>query len=126
VRGLSLLILLAVVAGPARAQTRPDDPLAPLRLDPATLDRAYKKAQNRRNVGIGLSAPGVAFTILGAVLVGYGANDQQLVSGGVEIASGSVLGGIGLAIAIPGVVLWILGQDDMDVVNWRKQEIKEH
>lgn len=122
-------LLLAIALGlalPVRAQTRPDDPLAPLRLDPATLDRAYKKAQNRRNVGIGLSAPGVAFVILGAVLIGYGGYDRNLLSGGVEIASGSVLGGVGLAIGIPGVVLWILGQDDMDVVTWRRRELGAH
>src|SRR6476646_10148311 len=124
-RWLVLCVALAV-ALPSRAQNRPDDPMAPLRLDPATLDRAYKKAQNRRNIGIGLSAPGVAFMILGAVLIGYGSFDQQLLSGGAEIASGSVVAGVGLAIGIPGVVLWILGQDDMDVVTWRKQELRGH
>jgi hypothetical protein len=125
VRWLLVVVVLGL-AGPARAQSRPDLPNAPLRFDPATLDRAYKKAQNRRNVGIGLSVPGVAFAILGSVLIGYGANDRNLLGGGYEIASGSVVGGVGLALAIPGVVLWILGQDDMDVVTWRKQELREH
>ena len=121
-RWLVLIVALAAAA-PAHAQARPDDPLAPLRLDPETLDRAYKKAKNRRNLGIGLAAPGVASIILGSVLIGYGSNDKNLFAAGSEIASGSVLGGIGLALGIPGVVLWILGQDDMDVVNWRRHDL---
>jgi hypothetical protein len=122
VRWLALVVALAA-ASPAHAQARPDDPLAPLRLDPATLDRAYKKAQNRRNLGIGLAAPGVASIILGSVLIGFGAYDKNLFAAGSEIAAGSVLGGVGLAIGIPGVVLWILGQDDMDVVTWRRHDL---
>jgi hypothetical protein len=122
---LALLVATLMAVAPARAQKRPDDPLAPLRLDPGTLDRAYRRAQARRNIGIGLSAPGVALAILGAVLVGYGANDHNLFGGGAEIASGSVAAGVGIAIGIPGVVLWIMGQDDMDVVNWRKQQLAD-
>jgi hypothetical protein len=57
------------------------------------------------------------------VLIGYGANDRNLFGGGAEIAAGSIAGGVGLALAIPGVVLWILGQDDMDVVTWRKLQL---
>jgi len=122
---LALVLLVLVGAVDAHAQTRPDDPLAPLRLDPQTLDRAYRRAQARRNIGIGLAAPGVALVILGSVLIGYGANSPNFVGGGAEIASGSVAGGVGIALAIPGVVLWIMGQDDMDVVTWRKRQLSE-
>ena len=117
------LLVLALASG-ARAQTRPDDPLAPLRLDPQMLERAYKKAQGRRNLGIGLAAPGVALAILGAVVIGFGANDRNLLSGGSEIAGGSIISGVGLAVTIPGVTLWILGQDDMDVATWRKKQVE--
>lgn len=121
---LTLALFSSLTAAtPARAQDKPDDTMSPARVDPRALDRAYRRAQARRNVGIGLAGPGVALTILGSVLIVYGANDPHLFGGGAEVASGSVSGGVGLAIAIPGVVLWILGQDDMDVATWRKNQL---
>jgi hypothetical protein len=120
---LVLAAWLTLLATGARAQERADDPLAPARLDPLQLDRAYRWAQARRNVGIGLAAPGMALGILGAVLIVYGANDPHLFGGGAEIAAGSVSAGVGVALGVPGVVLWILGQDDMDVVSWRKLQL---
>ena len=122
---VGLLAILIAASPLAHAQKRPDDPLAPLRLEPAAFDRAYRRAQARRNIGIGLTAPGVALAILGAVLIGYGANDRNLLGGSVEVASGSVSAGVGVAVAIPGIVLWIMGQDDMDVVTWRKKQLLE-
>jgi hypothetical protein len=119
-----LIVLLLGSSLPARAQQKPDDALSPARVDPAALDRAYRRAQARRNVGIGLAGPGMALSILGGVLIVYGANDPHLFGGGVEVAAGSVSGGVGLAIGIPGVVLWILGQDDMDVGTWRKRQLQ--
>jgi hypothetical protein len=120
---LWLALTLTLASATVHAQTRPDDPLSPLRIDPLQLDRAYKHAQARRNIGIGLAAPGVALTILGAVLLGYGGQNQNLFGAGEEIAGGSVAAGIGLALSIPGVILWILGQDDMDVASWRKKQL---
>ena len=120
---LSLALTVTLCVAPARAQTRPDDPLSPLRIDPVQLDLAYKHAQARRNIGIGLAAPGVALTILGTVLLGYGGQNKNLFGAGEEIAGGSVAAGVGLALSIPGVFLWILGQDDRDVATWRKKQI---
>ena len=99
-----LVALVLLSSAPARAQDKPDDELS------------------RRNVGIGLAGPGVALSILGGVLIVYGANDPHLFGGGAEVAAGSVSSGLGLAIGIPGVVLWILGQDDMDVATWRRRQ----
>ncbi len=117
-----LVALVLLSSAPARAQDKPDDELSPARVDPKALDRAYRRAQARRNVGIGLAGPGVALSILGGVLIVYGANDPHLFGGGAEVAAGSVSSGLGLAIGIPGVVLWILGQDDMDVATWRRRQ----
>jgi len=122
VKGFTLALVLALSVA-SFAQSRPDDSMSPLRVDPAQLDRTYRRALWRRNVGIGLAAPGVAFLVLGCVLVGYGANDPYPFAAGVELANGAVVGGVGLVIAIPGAVLWITGQDDMDVTTWRKKQL---
>lgn len=126
---MRVLVLLWALASagfgtPARAQTRPDDPLSPARIDPLVLATSYQRAQQRRNIGIGLAAPGVALQILGSVLVAYGFNDNNLGRAGEEIGGGAAAGVLGLAIGIPGIVLWILGQDDMDVVTWRNRQLK--
>jgi hypothetical protein len=130
---VSLALLLAgmcsLMPAGAHAQVRADDALSPARVDPAQLDRGYRRAHWRRNVGISLAAPGLALTILGAVLVGHGGwlqNERiNLGSAGLEYYSGAVIGGMGLVLTIPGVVLWIMGQDDMDVVTWRKKQLLE-
>jgi hypothetical protein len=126
-----VLVLALVAAGPMRgahAQTRPDDPLSPARVDPLALATAYKRAQQRRNIGIGLAVPGLALQILGSVLIGYGINNLSgprptPAGAGEEIGGGAAAGLLGLAIGIPGIVLWILGQDDMDVVTWRNRQL---
>jgi hypothetical protein len=61
--------------------------------------------------------------VLGAVLIGAGAKDDRLVAGAAEIAAGSISAGIGLAFTIPGALLWIRGQDDLDVVAWRRRQL---
>jgi len=121
----ALLLALTLAPVPAMAQSRADDPLSPARVDPSLLDRSYRRAKWRRNVGIGLAGPGVALMVLGSVLVGYGANDKYAVAAGIELANGTVVGVLGLAFSIPGVVLWVTGQDDMDVVTWRKKQLFE-
>jgi len=122
----SRLVLAAVLAcGVARAAEPTPDPdarLAPIRVDPAQLDRAARSASWRRNVGIGLAAPGVAMLILGSVLITNGTSDPNLAGGGAQIASGIVVAAVGLPLAIAGIVLWILGQDDLDVVSWRRKQ----
>jgi hypothetical protein len=120
---LALAGFLAAAPLEARADQEPDASLAPAKVDPKALDRTYHHALARRNIGIGLTVPGLALTILGGVLIGYGVENPHLFGGGAEIASGSVAAGVGLAIGIPGIVLWILGQDDMDVASWRKKQL---
>jgi hypothetical protein len=123
--GHSIALVLAALMGPAslaRAEGAPDA-LAPSRLDVHQLDRALSRARARRNIGIGLGVPGIALTVLGGVLIGYGAVDPNLGSGGAEIGAGVISGVVGLLISVPGVVLWTLGQEDMDVIRWRKARL---
>ena len=100
-----------------------DDSLAPARVDPVLLDRAYKRAQNTRNLGIGLAAPGVALSILGGVLIGFGSTSPNLFDQVDKIIAGVITGGAGLVIGIPGVYFWSTGQDDMDSVVWRRRQM---
>jgi hypothetical protein len=101
---------------------KPDDSQAPARVDSAMLDRAYKRAQATRNVGISLAAPGIALTLLGGV-VAFGARDPNLFDEGSKIFGGAISAAIGLAISIPGIYFWVTGQDDMDSVTWRRQQL---
>jgi hypothetical protein len=127
-RVLSVMLVAAVLAsspGRVRAEADPDT-LAPPKLDLATLDRSYRRAKARRNIGIGLALPGIALNILGAVLFSYGItdNDQQhLLSQGNEIAWGAIVSLVGLGIAVPGVVFWIIDQDAMDILTWRRRQL---
>jgi hypothetical protein len=114
-------LLLLLWSTPLRAES----PLAPLRVDEETLDKAYRRARARRNIGISLAIPGVASTLLGIVLIAYGSNQEPNINSEIaEIVSGAITGGIGIAVGIPGVVLWSNGQDEMDVVRWRRQQLK--
>ena len=129
----ALIAGLLSVALVARADPKPpkpvllpppkaDDSQAPARVDPLQLDRAYKRAQNTRNLGIGLAAPGVALTILGGVLIGFGSTSPNLFDQVDKIIAGVITGGAGLVIGIPGVYFWSTGQDDMDSVVWRRRQ----
>jgi hypothetical protein len=100
-----------------------DDSQAPPRVDAALLDRSYKRAQTRRNIGIGLAAPGVALTVLGGVLIGFGTQDPNLFAELNEIIGGVITGAGGLVLGIPGVYFWSTGQDDMDSVVWRRKQL---
>ena len=100
-----------------------DDSLAPARIDAALLDRSYKRAQNTRNLGIGLAAPGVALCVLGAVLIGFGSTSPNLFDQVDKIIAGVITSGSGLVIGIPGVYFWSTGQDDMDSVVWRQRQL---
>lgn len=102
---------------------RPDDSLAPARVDRALLDRSYKRAQATRNVGVGLAAPGIALTVLGGVLIGFGAHTPNIFDQIDKIIAGVITGGVGLVIGIPGVYFWSTGQDDMDTVVWRRKQL---
>jgi hypothetical protein len=109
----------AILLPPPKA----DDSLAPARVDQALLDRAYKRAQATRNIGIGLAAPGVALSILGGVLIGFGSTSPNLFDQVDKIIAGVITGGAGLVIGIPGVYFWSTGQDDMDSVVWRRRQM---
>ena len=102
---------------------RADDSLAPARVDAALLDRSYKRAQNTRNLGIGLAAPGVALSILGGVLIGFGSTSINLFDQVDKIIAGVITSGAGLIIGIPGVYFWSTGQEDMDSVVWRRRQL---
>ena len=133
---LVALVLCAVVARAAADETvppvlpplsplkdHPEASLSPLRLEPSDLARIEQKARRKRNVGIGLAVPGVALLVLGGVLIGVGIRDPKLFSGAAEIAAGSVSAGVGLVFTIPGALLWVGGQDDIDLVRWRRQHL---
>jgi hypothetical protein len=100
-----------------------DDTLSPVRVDASLLDRAYKKAKYTRNIGIGLAAPGVALTVLGSVLVGFGSASPNLFDQIDKIIAGVITCGVGLVIGIPGIYFWSTGQDDMDSVVWRRRQL---
>jgi hypothetical protein len=102
---------------------RPDDSLAPARVDAALLDRSYRRAQATRNVGVGLAAPGIALTVLGGVLIGFGVNSPNIFDQIDKVIAGVTTGGVGLVLGIPGVYFWSTGQDDMDTVVWRRRQI---
>jgi hypothetical protein len=125
---------LLLVAAMAHAEPKPakpvllpppkaDDSLAPARVDAALLDRSYKRARNTRNLGIGLAAPGVALSILGGVLIGFGSTSPNLFDQVDKIIAGVITCGGGLVIGIPGVYFWSTGQDDMDSVVWRRHQL---
>jgi hypothetical protein len=117
---LALAFLVWSSLAEAQSQT-----LAPLNVGEATFDKAYLRARSRRNIGIGLAIPGVTSTLLGIVLIAYGANQEPyLYSEIAELVSGAITAGVGLAVGIPGVVLWSTGQDEMDVIKWRRQQLK--
>ena len=82
---------------------------------------ARVRARVRRNIGIGLTVPGVALLVLGGVLMGAGVHNTRLAAGAAEIDSGVVAMGVGVLFTIPGAYLWIEGQDSIDTVRWRRQ-----
>ncbi len=100
-----------------------DDTAAPARVDPALLDRAYKRAKYTRNIGVGLAAPGIALSILGGMLIGFGSTSPNLFDQIDKIIAGVITCGAGLVIGIPGVYFWSTGQDDMDSVVWRRRQL---
>jgi hypothetical protein len=101
----------------------PEASLSPLRLDPGDLLRVEKRARYKRNVGIGLAVPGIALLVAGAVLIGAGIKDDHLATGGAEIAAGAISAGVGVIFTIPGALLWIGGQDDLDSSAWRRRRL---
>lgn len=115
--------LLLFSSSVALAESRPEA-LAPLVFDANALEKAYKKARNRRNLGIALAVPGVASVVLASVLTGYAVNDEPyLFAAGAQAVTGLFLALAGIAVGVPGAVLWVTGQDDMDVVRWRRKQM---
>jgi hypothetical protein len=106
-------------------QARPEASLSPLKLELSDLDRVERTARVRRNAGIGLTVPGVTLLIVGAVLIGIGvrdieSQDSRFVTAATEIATGSISAAAGLVFTVPGALLWLGGQDDLDLVKWRR------
>ena len=108
-----------VVLPPPKA----DDTQAPARVDPAQLDRAYKRAKYTRNIGIGLAAPGIALSVVGGVLIGFSSTIPNLFDQLDKVIAGVITGGVGLVVGIPGIYFWSTGQDDMDSVVWRRRQL---
>src|SRR5262249_38994514 len=108
---------------PLCAQERPDDVRAPLKVDIDRLVRQYVKAEARRNAGIALAGAGVALAILGGVGIGFAATHPAQLPAGVEDGAALISSAVRVAPASPGVVLWVTGQDDMDVATWRRKQL---
>jgi hypothetical protein len=102
---------------------KPDDSQAPARVDPAQLDRAYHRARTTRNVGLSLAIPGIALTLAGGVVLIFTSRAQQIFTQSSQIIGGTISTAAGLAIAVPGIYFWTTGQDDMDSVVWRRQQL---
>lgn len=125
-RALAVLVALTI-ALPARAQDASDDETRhPMHFELGDLRKQYGAAQKRRNVGLVLAAPGVAMCVLGGLLIGYGGNDRNLLSAGDLITSGIVVTSVGLTFTIPGLVLWVQGQERMDKTTWRWRQEGEY
>jgi hypothetical protein len=119
---LSLALALLFATPVVRAESRPEA-LAPLRVD-ASLERNYRRAHIKRNLGIALAIPGVVCTLLGVLLLSYaGLEEPHFGAEEDEIGSGAVIAAFGLALSAPGVYFWMSGQDEMDMVKWRRQQM---
>jgi hypothetical protein len=105
------------------AVLKADDSQAPARVEPAMLDRAYRRAQATRNIGLGLAVPGIALTIVGGVVAFGAVSDPNIFDQGSKIYGGAISAAVGLAVSIPGIYFWTTGQDDMDSVTWRRREL---
>jgi hypothetical protein len=105
------------------AVLKADDSQAPARVDPAMLDRSYRRAQATRNIGLGLAVPGIALSIVGGVVAFSAVSDPNIFDQGSKIFGGAISAAVGLAVTIPGVYFWTTGQDDMDSVMWRRREL---
>jgi hypothetical protein len=121
-RVIALLLAATIVFSSSRANADLQT-LALSSLDRSTLEGKWQRAVRGRNLGIALSIPGIALNIIGAVLLCYGVTDDHLLSKGNEIVWGAIISGLGLGLAVPGVVLWILEQDRMDVLAWRRRQL---
>jgi hypothetical protein len=106
----------------------PEASLSPLHLHEVDLVRVERRARLKRNIGIGLTIPGVVLVVLGSVLAGAGIKSlidgTHLVTAGKQIAAGAAGGAIGVVLTIPGAVLWVKGQDDLDVAAWRRRRME--
>jgi hypothetical protein len=124
------LIALTLVMAPlaARAQPLPDpapevSPAAAAAVTPpnqrAERERLLHQATFRRNLGIGLAVPGIALTVAGILTFVGGAvtgdiDTSNVHTNGITIVVGSPLLAVGVALLVPGGILWGIGQQDMD------------
>lgn len=95
------------------------------RVDRAKLEARYRAARIERNVGWGLAAAGIALVAAGGIAVGYAARDNVMTFEqhvGEAIAGGAAMA-VGLALAVPGAVLSLRGQDAMTDVTWRLRAV---
>ena len=94
---LVVFVLVALLASAPVLHAQ--EAFAPLRFDAVTLEKSYRRARARRNIGIALTIPGVALSLLGLVLISYGTSAQEphinaeigeLVGGGFSAVAGIV------------------------------------
>jgi hypothetical protein len=121
-KAVAALVLATAIGGCMSPLSSPM-PHMPTKSDVEALDQAARRARTRRNLGVGLAVPGVAMTVVGLTAVVYGLGDPNLLGQGIEIGVGAVFAGFGVALGVPGVYFWSAGQDEMDVIKWRRRQL---
>ena len=115
------LVALVALAAPhaARADTgAPAKTSAPANADPRRAAR-LRSARIQRDLGWGLAGTGVAAIACGIATVVFGFHDERgYTQGVVDVTAGAATTAVGLALAIPGVVLALRGQDRIADALW--------
>ncbi|MSP63633.1 MAG: hypothetical protein EXR72_25470 [Myxococcales bacterium] len=113
-------LVLALVLALSWASTAVAEPraVAPgAAQDRDKLAARYRGARLQRDLGWGLAGLGMALGGTGALTTVYGAYmDGYDVAG---LVAGVAITAVGAALAIPGIVLALRGQDGMTDVRWR-------
>jgi hypothetical protein len=107
---------LALAAPPALT---PASAVSPPAVEVEERAQRYRQARFRRNLGIGLAVPGIILASAGIATFLTGVATGDLGSDcahcyGVEILIGSPLLAVGVALLVPGGVLWGIGQRDVE------------
>ncbi len=112
----ALLVSLLVITATAHAE---------LKQEQAQLTLQVRSARFQRNLGWGLAAVGFGLLAAGAVATGFGIDDatQSYDQHVVEVLAGVGTMAVGLAFAIPGMVLALRGQNAMTDATWRLRAI---
>ena len=83
------------------------------------LAQRLRAARIQRNIGWGLAGVGIAALVAGAGTIAFGFHDERGFSQGViDVIAGGATVAAGLALALPGVVLAMRGQEGITEVLW--------